>query len=571
MNIFDSKTCERVKVWRHSPHAWLLLGVVGFWTGLYSWLIGTQFVFSRYGLETRLVTTWGDWAAHLIMTTRMAFGESLIPNQNPFLLGTDFVYPFGINLISGALIRLGVPVIAAFITPHVLSVVGSILLISAVYHHLTKSNLTTALALTILMTSGGFSYLHESELGMPTTPSTPREQQLLTFRQNTDLVWGALAVTLLIPQRALPLGILMGMAILALCYQVAFTKIAKDQKQRKAWAAGALLALLPFAHTHSFLAVGILLTCWGIGLFFVAKRTELIALLQSGWPLILMGVSTVVWQLIRLNDGTSDTMIRWQPGWYVDSLNEWFIFWWNNWGIVPLAALAGWHLLKKSSNNLQTRAKLLIPASFFILFALLNLIIFQPHIWDNTKLLFWVAIGFSGLAAYGFHSMYASAQQLTKPLLRHAAQVGLAAAFLLTIYGGLHDSLLPLSRNTRTHLLFSSEELELAEWVKKSTDPGSIWLTDNNHNHWLTNLTGRQALMSYPGWLWTHGLDYHQQELAMQQLFADPTRTDSIEKWGIEYAVLGKNQQTTAAESAFARHHQLVHQSESYKIFRLNK
>ncbi|MEX0895339.1 MAG: hypothetical protein WDZ94_00175 [Patescibacteria group bacterium] len=573
-----AQTWQTIRQCGHTKHAKLLLLVSSFWILVYVWLISTQFVSDSQGLGTLLQTTWGDWAAHLIMTTRMAYGETVIPAQNPLLLGTDFIYPFGINLVSALLVRMGVPLLSAFIIPQVLSVAGAIFLITYSYQKLFSSNLVAALAITLLLTSGGLAYLTEDTLTpFATIQSTEVGQNMLTFDQNTNLVWGATGMTLLIPQRALSLGIVFGLLTLLLSYQICFTTQESSRKIRSAWIAGVLLLLLPYIHTHTFLAIGIIVCCLGVGLILVSKRTELLLLLKNSWPLLLLAILALLWHGTRYSQGTATGTISWQPGWYAESLKEWLVFWWNNWGIIPLAALAGWHQLYQK-NTLETskigqkHAALLVPAAFFILFLLLNLISFQPHLWDNTKLLFWVAIGFCGLASYGFLALFESAKSSTHPLTRKITLSSIVIIICVSIFGGLHDTVKLLMISPDQSLrLYTTEEIELAQWVRQNTSPDSIWLAGERHNHWLSNLTGRQVLMSYSGWLWTHGLAYDDQQQDMLQLFANPARQDIIEKWQIQYAVLGEYELLLGANPAiFEQEYQEIYRTKSYKLYALH-
>ena len=48
----------------------------------------------------------------------------------------------------------------------------------------------------------------------------------------------------------------------------------------------------------------------------------------------------------------------------------------------------------------------LLRVSLFFLFGLMNLFLFQPYIWDNTKILTWASLGISGLAAYTLHALW---------------------------------------------------------------------------------------------------------------------------------------------------------------------
>lgn len=85
--------------------------------------------------------------------------------------------------------------------------------------------------------------------------------------------------------------------------------------------------------------------------------------------------------------------------------------------------------------------------------------------------------------------------------------------------------------------MYSQVDLALAEWVKKSTAADSRWLTSTKHNHWLFNLTGRQPLMTYTGWLWTHGYDFYGLEQEVRLMFKSGDR-ELLEKYHVDYVIV---------------------------------
>lgn len=117
--------------------------------------------------------------------------------------------------------------------------------------------------------------------------------------------------------------------------------------------------------------------------------------------------------------------------------------------------------------------------------------------------------------------------------------------------------------------MYSAEELTLAQWAVKSTSPDSIWLTGTQHNHWLYNLTGRQPLMAFPGWLWTHGYDYLPVQNHLRTMFQYPERYDLFQRYGIEYVVIGWQEKSeyNANLRGYEARYPLVQKTEAYSIF----
>jgi uncharacterized membrane protein len=78
-----------------------------------------------------------------------------------------------------------------------------------------------------------------------------------------------------------------------------------------------------------------------------------------------------------------------------------------------------------------------------------------------------------------------------------------------------------------------------AEMMKERTEPRSLILQAPIHNHPVF-LTGRRALMGYPGHIWTHGLDYLDRDREIKQIYAGASGADNLlARYGVEYVVVG--------------------------------
>jgi len=101
---------------------------------------------------------------------------------------------------------------------------------------------------------------------------------------------------------------------------------------------------------------------------------------------------------------------------------------------------------------------------------------------------------------------------------------------------GALDAYYTVRTDLHRYTLYNKNELALAEWVKESTSPDTIWLTSTKHNHWLFNLTGRQAVMTYPGWLWTHGYDFYSVEADVKKIFNTGDEL-LVEQYRVDYII----------------------------------
>jgi len=134
------------------------------------------------------------------------------------------------------------------------------------------------------------------------------------------------------------------------------------------------------------------------------------------------------------------------------------------------------------------------------------------------------------------------------------------------------SGLIEIYRNIRMDLhryeMYGKTELELVAWVKHNTAEDSIWLVSNKHNHWLFNLTGRQAVMTYDGWLWSHGYDYTQIKKDTQTIFKT-ANAQLIKTYAIDYIILDNQilKENGLASLIFNMKFKMVKKMGQYRIY----
>ena len=207
-------------------------------------------------------------------------------------------------------------------------------------------------------------------------------------------------------------------------------------------------------------------------------------------------------------------------------------FWVKNTGLFwPLLLLA---LL--SPLALRGRVRLLI-APFSLVFLVVNLIKFQPWDWDNSKLLvFWYM---------------ASAVAVGAVLLRlaraHAAGAVIAAAIWVSLVAsGVLSLMQYLPPQGPAYVWFTTEEVQLAAQVRQQTPPKAVFVTGEQPNNPIADLAGRSVLMSYPGWLWSYGINYTQREADLARIYnGGPQALDLLHHYHADFVVIGPNETTT--------------------------
>ncbi|HET9847625.1 MAG TPA: hypothetical protein VFR68_03630, partial [Candidatus Dormibacteraeota bacterium] len=212
-------------------------------------------------------------------------------------------------------------------------------------------------------------------------------------------------------------------------------------------------------------------------------------------------------------------------------------FWLKNTGLFwPLLLLA---LL--SPLALRGRARLLI-APFSLVFVVANIVKFQPWDWDNSKLLvFWYLASGVAVGAMLIRIWRATA----------AGPLVAGIAWLTLIASGALSLLQVLPPQGPTYVWFSAEDVQLATQVRELTPPRAVFVTGadptNEIAAYPTNpvadLAGRSVLMSYPGWLWSYGINYAQREADIRRIYnGGQTALDLLHHYHADYLVIGPNE-----------------------------
>ena len=513
--------------------------------------------------------TWSDWSFHASYTTSFTYGHNL-PPQNPIFAGTPFRYPFAPDFASALLVGGGWSIPAALVWPSwgmtVLALSGLILWA----RRLTGGIGAGVIAVTLTLLGGGlgfwFFFGDAARLGLITTLlHIPRIYD--RFDPPVNIQWYNPILSYYLPQRSFVFGAAVVLTVLLLLtppvLRTPFFRWAETLATvRRSWrgwrvkseavaflVAGALTGLLPLFHVHSLVVVGIVTGCWALlfprpawlGFFAVAVLLAV--------PRLLMAVPG--------DPGAppEHQYPRWLIGWMSGAdFPPWF--WIKNTGLfIPLLLLA---LL--SPLALRGRSRLLI-APFSLVFLVANLIKFQPWDWDNSKLfVFWylasaVAVGALLVRLWRSHLLGA---------------VGATAIWLSLVLAGVLSLMQFLPPQGPSYVWFTAEEVQLAADVRRVTPPKAVFVTGEQPNNPIADLAGRSVLMSYPGWLWSYGINYSQREADLSRIYSGgPAALDVLHRYHADYVVVGPDERTilNANVNYFNAQFRLVLHSANYDIY----
>jgi hypothetical protein len=443
----------------------------------------------------------------------------------------------------------------AFLLPSLIASLALVALLFIFYESLLRSPKMALLACALFFTNGGVGFLQfaadlarEPALGTLLLP--PREY---TFFPDEHIWWINIVSSELLPQRALLLGIPLGLAAVIALRRYVESGF-EGVSHARLVALGAIPALLMITHVHSFLALVVLCA---ICLLYDRQNYPqwLTFAVSAGLP------SAVLFALLYARSGASG-FIGWYPGWLTNpaehrDISLW-LFLWLNWGtFLPIAAVS---LIRFR----YFRDPLVLGG--VVLFALCFLLRFQPNVWDNTKLLTWSHLLLCvPVARYLAHLW-------SKPAL-----ISRCAAVLLLVFTTASGSL-ELLRITRTEAvanrMWSREELALAEDFREISEPTALVLCSDHHHHWVPSLSGRQILLGYRGWLSSYGLDYEPIVRDIQSMLSGgPDAEALLAEYGVDFVVIGSSEREDfgANESYFQQRHELILDRADNQVFRVRQ
>lgn len=461
----------------------------------------------------------GDLSFHLALITGFAHGHNL-PAQHPELAGVALSYPYLIDWLAALPVMLGDD-LPGVLHVHTLALLLALLVLLAYWGlAFTKSMTVAWLVPALVLLDGGLGFVDlAGALGLRSPGSWPALFDLgrdFTIGDDYGLRWGNALTTLLLPQRAWLIGLPLLVMVFTLAWQA--LQDAPEARSRRAWyAAAACTGLLPLAHTHAFLvACGLLLAH---AVLFRTRAT----LLAPGLALLLGAPQIAL--LMRHSQVQAGSFLAWQVGWdrgNQDVLTFWL---WNTGALLPLLGIA----LLWARPRLLSAEQRRFYAPLGALFVVANLLRLSPWIWDNVKVLF---------------PWYVASAPLVARVLVHVAHRGAPGRVLalllfvvLTLSGAL--DVWRVGSSQIELALFDADALAFARSVRAATPPGARLVHAPRHDA-PTLLSGRPAVLGYPGHIWSQGLDAGTREADIARVYTGAAEPASLtHAYGATFLVTG--------------------------------
>jgi len=519
------KTFQRIWL-KHKFFLLLLLP----WLVLFVYLFANAIQYLDTGIYAAYEHLWSDWAFHTGMINIFAYkSPETWFAYHPLFADGKFTYGFLTNLISGLLVRVGLPLNLAVGVPSILFVTTFMVAAYFLVYKYTKSRAMGVTVLYLFFLGSGLGFINylSSLLGpIPTgTAATAAVTDGLTpliyFTRNDPFQWysGNSIVGLLVPQRAFLLGITLGVTSL-LFQKLALDnyKIVKSSRRNFKWETirrnlrenkksflfavigGLLAGILPVSHAHTLIVLAVV----GAALLFFNYRA---------WPTLLVYafVTTLVAAPLYLhfvaggivNPKFTQVII----GWTAINADQWLRVWARNWGLVLPLVAAGIYLLVKAK---QIKAALFATTGI-IIFAVANIIMFQPIPWDNSKIFTWAYFLLMLPVAYVLRWAFAGRRFALLTFLT-----------VMLVFTGVLD-LWNLLRNYEYPLqMVNIDDVKANEYLRDNTPETARFLTAPNHNHPVMMIVARPILIGFTPWVMNFGFDYRATELRLKPMFENP-------------------------------------------------
>ena len=498
--------------------------------------------------------SYGDMAMHLGFITSLAV-QGEFPPAYSILPGERLCYPFLCDSVSSSLLLLGTPLRWAYMLPAFLALAqvfcGFFLLAQAV----CLRRQAPLLAFVFFFFNGGLGLVYffsdysfyELFTGFYKTPTNLTDK---------GIRWVNVIVDMLLPQRAT----LFGWAALFAVFLLLYLAVFKDQ-EALFLPAGLLGGLLPMIHTHSYLALGLVAACWLAASAVregISKRW-LFCWLRFGLPAILLAIpQLLLWTFHSV--GGNEQFLRFHIDWVNEGKENWLWFWLKNVGPLFLLSPLAYIRSGKAGRDFA------LPA--VLLFLLCEIVVFQPNVYDNNKLLY---VSYALFCILTADWLLGVLKKLRHPLLR----VSLLALLLALC---MNASLFSLGRELisglpgHSYRLFSQGDVAAAAYIRENTEPDALFLTASNHNNAVSALTGRNIYCGCPSYLFYHGLDYESRLETEKRLLTDPSFFEEQHaQLGIEYVYLGDYERAIpgCAEAYFQSRYPLVFSSGKVNIYQI--
>lgn len=497
---------------------------------------------------------YGDLPMHLGFIEYIAQSGEFPPTY-PLLGGEHrFGYPFLCESVSSVFRVLGADLRTAYLLPVVPAFVSAFGMFWQLARRVLQSTAKACLAFYLFFMGSGFGFVYFLGsaadfagifTGFYTTPTNYTAE---------NIIWVNPIVDLMIPQRATLFGWSILLPALYLLWRFCY------EGQARLWLPLTLLVLpLPLLHTHSALALVLLCLVSGFYTVIHRPRTRQVLLPWLGLALVC-GIAWLGQMLPTVLAQSLDgqNMLRLHFNWVNNPgdgtlKDNYFWFYIKNIGVVYLLLIPAWL-------HAERRQRWLYGGGLLI-WALAEVVVFQPNTYDNNKLLYvWHMLG-----------CLLVAQLLTDVAARLRSRPVRVLALGTVCFLAMFGSVLTVAREALSdYQHWNVDEIALAEYVARNAESDALFLTSDRHTNPVFSLAGRHILCGSGSYVYYHGMDYGDEYAAMRLLYEAPDAS-ILELWGVDYVVFDASvtAEFAADESWYAARYPVWYENGSCRVYQI--
>lgn len=519
-------------------------------------LLSTHTIIEKDGALYVGQSTYGDLAMHLGFISSIAT-QGTFPPMYSICPDKPVCYPFLCESVGSTIYLFGTSLRFATLVTAAYAFLLVVLGVYCFFEEWLGERRKSVFAMLLFFVGGGFGFWYFFDL-LKDNPENFTRVFTAFYETPTNLVqngmrWVNPIADMLIPQRATLFGWSLLFPCLFLLHRGA---IKRDTSVFLPL--GVLAGCLPLIHTHSFLALGIVSGFYLIrSLYRQEGKAQYLGFLKYLGIVLLLAMP----QLILFTFRQSGSFLKFHFNWANESDN-YFWFYIKNFGLIALLAPVAFIGAKKEDRG--------VVGGAILIWAIVEVVLFQPNPYDNNKLLF-IAFAYGcGLVASWLIQAKDRLQDGTRSTRISVTVLSVIVCATLFLSG-----ILTLGREyVSEYQLIDNNHLAAAEYVKEHAAPDATFLTHNNHNNCIAALTGRNIVCGSGSYLYYHGVDYSERERSLALLYEQPEEyfAKLSKQFDIDYVFVGDYERSsyTVDYEYFESHFQVFYQNDSVVIYQVH-
>jgi len=484
---------------------------------------------------------------------------SYFNNQQSFNLeetiysGNKLNYPFLINLLSSSFYVLNHNYVLSFHLPPFILIISGIILFYFLISRLIKKRIVRICTFLIFFMGSGLGFWLKRGLAEISFYNA--------VYPNQNIVWTNILTMFLLHQRSSIFGLALGILCVFLLWK------------RHFYFAGIMIGLLPLVNMHSFIALFIVSFCFLVTAIIVKQKFLINGFSKTIGAAFFAAVPALYYlffyqraasnrfltfRLGWMTEPNSIGAVQYNPAWRIHIL-EWLSFIWQNFGFfIPLLIISVVFLYIKDRMN----PIWVLIFSCFSIFTIVNLIKFQPWDYDSNKILIYFFLLGSLIIGYFFEKLN----------FKGANLLIIGLTFFIIIPGAIDIFSRSSLADPKLFDIFGPKEQAVSDWILKNISSEKTILTAGSPLNLLSSLVGRPVFLGYPGWLWTHGINYQEREKVITNILSgSQSAKDLLKEYQFDFILIDPRElgdyYKIYNDNFFRENYPLIFQLDDIKIY----